>query len=189
MHISTGAPPSSRVYRPVRVRPILALAALLAAGLGCATTTPVEAPPDETFGHRYEDGSPDGRETLGLTPPAEDETYFFYPAVVDSLNIRPGSFRAGTPAEGQEVPVEVLVKGAFPDACTELHEVEQARAGTLLTVTLMTRRPRGAVCARVKRPFRFYMLLDGTYPPGAYTLRFNDRTYPFVVRPPQQDGG
>ena len=34
----------------------------------------------------------------------------------------------------------------------------------------------------VVRPFRFYLNLDGLYEPGAYTLKLNDRVFPFTLR-------
>lgn len=160
--------------------------ALAFAAFGCATLSePEQEPPDEQYGHRHEGGTPGGRETIVITPPESDEAYFYYPAVIDSVHVRPAPFRPGAPADAQEVEVEVLIKGAFPDACTELHAVEQTRTGRLLEVTLETRRPRGAVCARAKRPYRFYMLLDGLYGLGSYTLRLNNEAYPFQVRAPQ----
>jgi hypothetical protein len=120
-----------------------------------------------------------------LTPPDSSVTYFYYPAVYDTLFIRPAPFEAD--AAGQladvEVPVEVLVKGSLPDACTELHDVEQRRVGHLISVELAMRRPRGGVCATVVRPYRFYMMLEGTYEPGPYTLKLNGEVHPFEVTP------
>ena len=85
----------------------------------------------------------------------------------------------GTP--GEAVPVEVLVKGALPDACSALNAVTQEQTGHFVTMTLTMRQPRGAVCAQVVRPFRFYVRLDGLFAPGSYTLRLNGRVTPFQV--------
>ena len=54
------------------------------------------------------------------------------------------------------------------------------------------RQPKERVCAAVVRPFRFYLVLDGTFEAGSYTLRLNDAAYPFQVLPaptPEGDAG
>ena len=159
----------------------------LAVGLamGCVSSKPADdLPPDEQFGHRYEE-SPDARLTLSLTPPDTAQSYFYYPAVFDTVHVRPAPF-AATPGAARQVPVEVLVKGALPDACTELHDVAQERLGHILHVTLRMRRPQGAVCASVVRPYRFYVMLEGRYEPGSYTLKLNEQAHPFEVRLPDE---
>ena len=100
--------------------------------------------------------------------------------------MRPAPFDAGSPTQGQTVDVEVLVKGAFPDACMALHEVEQKRTGNIINATLAMRRPQGAICASVRRPYRFYVMLDGRYSLGNYTLKLNDQAIPFQIRPPRE---
>lgn len=166
------------------------LALTVVAGLlyaaGCASTSPdvVQVPPDERFGHRYEDEAPDGRNTITIQPPDTASRYFFYPAVFDTLHVRPAAWTPERIAEGA-VPVEVLVKGAFPDGCTELHALSQERIGHLVNVDLVTRRAQGAVCIAVRRPFRFYTMLEGAYEPGPYTLKLNDTPYAFTVPAPE----
>lgn len=152
---------------------------LLVACSGPQTATVTN--PDDQFGHRYEENTPDGQSTVLIAPPDENVTYNYYPAIVEQVHVRQGLFDADTPADAQEVPVEVLIKGSLPDACTELHSVEQERTGNLLRMTLQVRRPQGAVCASVVRPYRFYVELDGDYEQGPYTLRVNDQTEPFEV--------
>ena len=112
--------------------------------------------------------------------------YLVTPAVLDSVAVRPAQ-RVAPP--GEAVPVEILVKGALPDACSELGEATQTRAMNLIDVTLTMRRPRGAACAQVVRPFRFYLPLDGTFPPGSYTLKVNGAAYPFRIREGQVENG
>lgn len=163
------------------------LAALLGTGcLGARETE--EQPPDERFGHRYTDDGPEGRDTIVIAPPDSVQRYFVYPAVYDSVYVRPAPFGAPALGEAPETQVEVLVKGAFPDACAVLHDVEQARFGNLIDVTLAMRKPEGAVCAAVRRPYRFYLLLDGVYEPGHYTLTLNGIVHPFEVRLPTDAG-
>jgi hypothetical protein len=75
------------------------------------------------------------------------------------------------------------VKGSFPDSCTDLNSVKQTKIEHLINMTLDMRRPKGVVCASVMRPYRFYVLLDGEYESGHYTLKLNDRANTFVVAP------
>lgn len=172
---------------PLWPRPLLVAGLVLAVGLatGCAGPRAAEdVPPDERFGHRYEDDAPDGRPTIAITPADSAQTYFYYPATFDSVHVRPAPFDAARPADGQQVVVEVLVKGAFPDACMQLHAMEQERTGNIINATLQMRRPQGAICASVRRPYRFYVMLDGRYGLGNYTLKLNDEAVPFEVRAP-----
>ncbi len=81
-----------------------------------------------------------------------------------------------------EVPVEILVKGSLPDGCTELHEVSQERFGHIIHLNVRMRRPQGSVCTRVMRPYRFYLRLDGLFEEGHYTLKLNERVFPFAIR-------
>lgn len=162
----------------MRVLLILMLSILLA---GCVGSRNTEIRPEDTYGHRAEEEGPGGRRTIEVTSPDSARSYFYYPAVVDSVHVRPALFDSELAADDQ-VPVEVLVKGSLPDACTELHDVTQERFGHIIDVRLQTRRPQGAVCATVIRPFRFYLKLEGMYGPGSYTLKLNNRNYPFSVR-------
>lgn len=159
-----------------------AAALLLCLCAACSGGRLTEEPVDEQFGHRYPEAAPGGRTVLEITPPDSLREYFFYPAVIDSVHVRPAPLDPGLPAETQRVPVEVLIKGALPDLCTELHGVEQIRTGHILDVELLIRRPKGAVCARTMHTYRFYLMLEGLYEPGFYTLKLNDSIYAFEVR-------
>ena len=155
---------------------------LLAAG--CLGSRETERPPDEQFGHRYET-PPDDRSEIVLREPSAEAEYFYYPAIFDTVHVRSALFDPNIPAGAQRVPIEVLVKGAFPDTCTELHDVEQERAGHLILMQLTMRRPKGAVCTSVVRPYRFYVMLEGLYGIGDYTLKINGTPYAFQVRVPE----
>lgn len=123
-----------------------------------------------------------------MIAPAETEVeYFYYPAYFDTVHVRHAPFEERVPFELQELPVEVLLKGSLPDSCTELHDLEQDRAGNIIDVTLRIRKPRGAVCAAVMRPYRFYFELPGEYRPGHYTLRLNNRIVPFQITAPPRE--
>ena len=156
---------------------VLLTAAVLAACSGIRAT---EKPLDEQFGHRFEGRAADGRETIVINTPEEDVEYVHYPATHDTVHVRQAVPDSPNATSTQ---VEVLIKGAFPDACTELHSVDQRRAEHILNVSLEMRRPRGVLCASVVRPYRFYLLLTGEYEPGHYSLKINDVSHPFVVAP------
>ena len=164
----------------------LLLAAWLVAGVaGCLGSRAArEVPPDERFGHRPAEASPDGLNMTTLAAPDSATDYFTYPAPFDTVLVRPAPFAADTPPAGQQVAVELLIKGAFPDACAELSAFEQDRAGHLIEATLSMRKPQGSICASVRRPYRFYVLLDGRYEVGSYTLKLNGRAVPFEIRVP-----
>lgn len=154
--------------------------------VGCVSSRSAEdVSPDEQFGHRVDGEDGEGRATIMINPPDSSKSYFYYPATFEDVIIRAAPFDLTAPIDGQEVAVEALVKGAFPDACTELHEVGQERTGTIITTTLEMRRPQGSICASVQRPYRFYVALEGRYEVGNYTFKLNDRAFPFEVRAPQ----
>ena len=159
-------------------RPAVLLAPALLSLLALAACTGAgRATADQRYGTRTDGWGPDGRETLLLAPPADSSGVFTYAAVVDSVAVR----AAAPGAPGEAVPVEVLVKGALPDACSALDAVTQERTGHFVTMALTMHQPRGAVCAQVVRPFRFYVRLDGLFVPGSYTLRLNGRVTPFQI--------
>lgn len=165
---------------PTLIRPVL-IASCIVLLASCMRASSVAVAPEEAYGHRPEEGAQGDRRTVEVTPPESGQRYFFYPAVLDTVQVRPAFFDSEM-AENDQVPAEVLVKGSLPDACTELHDVSQERFGHIIEVQLQTRRPQGAVCARVIRPFRFYLALEGMYGPGSYTLKINDKVVPFTVR-------
>ncbi|NNE46221.1 MAG: hypothetical protein HKN37_06140 [Rhodothermales bacterium] len=158
---------------------LLSSSAIVLLLASCAGLRPAELPPDEQFGHRFEGKAADGRETIVIRAPETEIEYVHFPAVHDTVHVRPAV--AESP-DGAGTRVEVLIKGAFPDSCTELDSVEQERAAHILNVRLQMRRQRGVLCATVVRPYRFYLLLEGLYEPGHYSLKINDSSHPFVIR-------
>lgn len=152
---------------------------VLTLGLAACAGSGGAADPADAFGQRVED---EERETLLITPPDSAQEFFYYPAYTSEIVVRSGDV-----AEGRR-PVELLIKGALPDACTELHDIAQERKGHLVEVTFETRRPKGAVCAQVVRPYRFYYTLAEPLAPGDYTLKLNGSVHPFTVQPPREEG-
>lgn len=173
---------------PLRVLAVASVLMGLGLASGCVGSRAAEeVPPDQRFGHRYSDSGPEGRMTTSLSQADSTVSYFYYPAVFDTVVVRPEPFAPDIPAASQQVAVEVLVKGAFPDACSELHNVEQQRAGHILDVTLLMRKPEGSICASVRRPYRFYMMLEGAYGVGHYTLKLNNKNVPFQIMAPDDE--
>lgn len=135
--------------------------------------------PDDEFGHRWGGVAPDGRETLLIPIDSADVGQFIVlPAGIDSVVVRANQRRI---APEQTTTVEVLVKGALPDACSSLHRVEQRRTSHMIDVSITMRQPRGRICANVVRPFRFYLTLDGEYAPGSYAMTINGASHPFQI--------
>ncbi len=160
-------------------RTVLTVLVFLTSLSGCLGTSEVIVDPDQQFGHRVDGESADGRRTIVIQPPDSARAYRFFPSSVQSVNIRPAAIE--TPADENGVSVEILVKGAFPDACTELHDVSQVRTGNIIRIELQMRRPISAVCASVLRPYRFYLELEGSYVAGPYSMFLNDRSWPFEI--------
>lgn len=155
---------------------ILPLLSLLACS-GPSSITVTD--PDMQFGHRYAGTPPDGYGTVSISEPAEGQAFAYLPATFHRVIVRPDLSQP----EQDTVAVEILVKGSLPDACTELHAFEQQRAGNIITGTLRTRRPRSAMCATARRPYRFYLMLEGSFVHGHhYTLKLNDSVIPFSVQ-------
>ncbi len=159
-------------------RPADAPAVLLLSG--CFGVANQVTEPDDQFGHRIEGDTGDGRRTIVIGPADESRSYNIFPATYQSVKVRIATLTDQNAATG--VAVELLIKGAFPDACTALHRVNQERSGHIVNVNLEMRRPQGAVCATVLRPYRFYLTLDGTFAEGSYSVLLNDRAHAFEVR-------
>ncbi len=152
---------------------LAAAGSVLALGACSGASDVAEA--DTGFGSRT--GEDADRETMLLAPPDSAQEYFYYPAYFSEVEVRAGA------VEGGRRPVELFIKGALPDGCTVLHDLRQERRANLIEVTFEMRRPKGAVCTQVVRPYRFYYTLDDPLAPGDYTLELNDTVQPFTVQP------
>lgn len=134
--------------------------------------------PDSQFGHRFAGEAPDGRRTITIAASAKNGAFTLLPATFESVTVRP----APLTDDGAEVPVEILIKGSFPDACIELNEFNQERSGNLIEATLNMRRHNDVVCMNVRRPYRLYLMLGGGFKAGNYVLKLNGKAVPFTVR-------
>ncbi len=100
---------------------------------------------------------------------------------------------AGTPPAGELLirPVQVTgvdvriaesyppqgfaeVTGVLGDGCTEALEPLVQRDGDVITVTILSQRPRDAVCTMIAREYRTTVPLGALEPGKQYTLRVND---------------
>lgn len=119
----------------------------------------------------------DERETVLIAPADRDpDAYEITPASFDTVIVRAEPH----PTDGRKA-VDVLLKGSFPDGCTELHKMTQHSTADGRTVELTMRRPEGAMCTQVVRPYRYFFVLDGTFAAGQYTLTVNERPFHFTV--------
>ncbi len=113
------------------------------------------------------------RDGTGQAAEPADGEYETGPVYVEEIEVQVG--------EGLPAPVEVAVRGALPDACSELVEPADITVeGTRVTVRLASQRPRDLMCAEVLRAFDTTLDL-GTFEPGTYTLVVNDLETTFVV--------
>jgi hypothetical protein len=86
--------------------------------------------------------------------------------------------------------VEVLVQDAGPaahvhgvigDGCTELSAVTLERAGSRVTITILSTRPEEAICTQIAKLYEDVLRLPGDFPPGPYVLRVNTVEKTFTV--------
>ncbi len=91
------------------------------------------------------------------------------------LEIRPISIDSVevTVLESAPVQVQAHVQGTIGDGCTKLHSVDQERSGNTITVTILSERPRDAVCTQIAMLYDETIRLDGDFPPGSYQLHVN----------------
>lgn len=154
------------------------LATIAATTAGCGLLRSKKKSPDQTYGAVVAPQTSEDPDVLTILPPDPARPYFFTDAPVSEVIPRVET----PPAGSDSARVEILVRGSFPDACYELSGVTQNRVLRLVDVTLQVRRPEGAFCATVVRPYRFYLPLDGRFARGPYTLSVNGTVAPFEVR-------
>lgn len=144
--------------------------------VGCMQTSSQRTGSSGSAADSFDDED-ESRETVLIEPKEGVETaYDVRPAHIDTALIR---------AQDYDVTgaiVEVLVKGTFPDGCSELNELDQSPSRNGQDVTLTMRRPTEAICTQVVRPYRFFFTLDRRFTPGEYTLSINGRALGFSVR-------
>jgi inhibitor of cysteine peptidase len=95
------------------------------------------------------------------------------PILVDAVDVKL--------LESFPVQVHARVQGVLGDGCTEIESVTQARAGGAVTVTILSKRPKDAMCTQIAKTYDETIALDGGFPPGSYTLRVNAHETTFRV--------
>ncbi len=95
------------------------------------------------------------------TPTAPDEVRID-PIQIDTVTVM---------LDGAEA--KARIRGAIGDGCSTLKSVSQSRSGNAVTVTILRERPVSAVCTQQLLLYDETIRLEGTYPPGSYTLTVN----------------
>jgi len=78
--------------------------------------------------------------------------------------------------------VAAHVRGVIGDGCSELHSVQQQRSGHTITITILRKRPKAAICTQVARLYDERIPLEGSFPAGDYLLRVNDVERRFQIQ-------
>jgi hypothetical protein len=73
------------------------------------------------------------------------------------------------------------VRGVIGDGCTELSAITLERAGTLVTITIVSTRPEEAICTQIAKLYDDVLRLPGDFPAGRYVLRVNTAETTFAV--------
>ena len=75
------------------------------------------------------------------------------------------------------VQVRVVVHGWLSDGCTSLHGFDQKKEGTVISMRVLTTRPRDAICTQaIKRFQETYPVNTEGLAPGTYTLDVNGKS-------------
>jgi inhibitor of cysteine peptidase len=75
------------------------------------------------------------------------------------------------------VQVRVVVHGWLSDGCTRLHGFDQKTEGTVISMRVLTTRPRDAICTQaIKRFQKTYPVNTEGLAPGTYTLDVNGKS-------------
>jgi hypothetical protein len=162
----------------VRIFPaVLAVAAALTmASCGGSSNASMNEEPESDVSDLFAEHVDDERETVMISRADESAAYQISPASFDTVIVRAMAGKGSEPRI-----VDALLKGAFPDGCTELHDIVQKPTQNGLSVNLTMRRPESAMCTQVVRPYRFFFRLERKFEPGQFVLSVNGRTFPFEV--------
>lgn len=84
--------------------------------------------------------------------------------------------------ESYPVQVRVVVHGWLSDGCTRLHGFDQKTEGKVISMRVLTERPRGAICTQaIKRFQETYPVDTEGLAPGTYTLDVNGKSKPVTL--------
>ncbi len=84
--------------------------------------------------------------------------------------------------ESYPVQVRVVVYGWMSDGCTSLYSFSQKTEGTVISISILTTRPRDAICTQaIKRFQETYPVITEGLAPGTYTLDVNGQSKQFIL--------
>lgn len=147
---------------------------------GCVPVRPGSLPPERIYGRSVPTADGAFEQVARLEPfPPDIEVWTSSPVLLQTF-VRVN--HAETADSLGSRAVDVFVRGAFPDGCTRLTDLQVERALRFIDVTLRQARPRLEACPGVNVPFQFSFPLSEALAPGAYVLTLNGRAHPFEVR-------
>ncbi len=83
--------------------------------------------------------------------------------------------------ESLPVQVKAHIQGTIGDGCSEIESVTQKRSDQTITITILRRRPKDAVCIQIAKLYDETISLDGAFPPGSYVVQVNDFEKTFTI--------
>ena len=105
------------------------------------------------------------------------------PTVEQSEPTRNPTYIETVEVEERDGDYYAIVKGSYPDACSETSDIVQEVEGNTIYLTIYSTRPEGMMCAQVLTEFEEEILLDTEglepgeppgEPPGEYTVIVNE---------------
>ncbi len=85
--------------------------------------------------------------------------------------------------ESNPVQVRVVVYGWLSDGCTSLHGFEQTTEGAVISMRVLTTRPRDAMCTQaIKRFQETYPVDTEGLARGTYTIDVNGKSAHIILR-------
>ncbi len=79
--------------------------------------------------------------------------------------------------------VEITIRGYLPDACTEINSISDQLEGSIIRVTVETRRPADLICAQVIEDFEVRYTLTSILGRGSYIVDVNGTAQTQVTVP------
>lgn len=117
--------------------------------------------------------------------------FVFYSGKINTGSGKPANIPTGiakvdtvevTLSESTPLQVRAVLKGNFPDSCTQVGKVQQTYGARLFTVVVTTERPKGAPCAEVLTPFTENIQLEAKgLTKGTYEVDVNGAKTTFTL--------
>jgi len=110
----------------------------------------------------------------GTSDRAADPSVELAPIQVDSVEV--------LVQESSPPRASARVRGVVGDGCSSVHSVEQERSGATVTLAILRARPVDAFCTQIALLYDETIPLEGSFPPGRYVLKVNDREVAFTTQ-------